>query len=141
MSPTGQVHILQLVQVCPLCFIEHNLIAIPDLSSCGGSNKRMMMDPRCFIAHLNSISAPSTIKSTCRPTATPSTERHAGNHDSWLEPEPAAPDESEFILDFRSKNEDSSPVQPSGNRIAVTFLQCCPDHFQQQWHLQQHVGV
>jgi hypothetical protein len=38
-------------------FIERNLIAIPDLSLYGGSNKRIMMDPRCFIDHLNSISA------------------------------------------------------------------------------------
>jgi hypothetical protein len=38
-------------------FIKCNLIAIPDLSLYGGSNKRIMMDPRCFIDHLNSISA------------------------------------------------------------------------------------
>jgi hypothetical protein len=32
-------------------FIEGNLIAIPDLSLYGGNNKRIMMDPRCFIDH------------------------------------------------------------------------------------------
>lgn len=38
-------------------FIERNLIAIPDLSLYGGNNKRIMMDPRCFIDHMNSIAA------------------------------------------------------------------------------------
>ena len=38
-------------------FIERNLIAIPDLSLYGGSKRRIMMDPRCFIDHLNGISA------------------------------------------------------------------------------------
>ena len=38
-------------------FIERNLIAIPDLSLYGGNNKRIMLDPRCFIDHVNSIAA------------------------------------------------------------------------------------
>ena len=38
-------------------FIERDLIAIPDLSLCGGTNKRMMIDPRCFIDHLNGMSS------------------------------------------------------------------------------------
>jgi hypothetical protein len=36
-------------------FIERNLIAIPDLSLYGGNNKRIMMDPRCFIDHFNAL--------------------------------------------------------------------------------------
>jgi hypothetical protein len=38
-------------------FIERNLIAIPDLSLYGGTNKRIMLDPRFFIDHMNSIAS------------------------------------------------------------------------------------
>jgi hypothetical protein len=38
-------------------FIERNLITIPDLSLYGGNNKRIMMDPRCFIDHFNALSS------------------------------------------------------------------------------------
>jgi len=38
-------------------FIERNLISIPDLSLYGGTNKRIKMDPRCFIDHFNALSS------------------------------------------------------------------------------------
>ena len=38
-------------------FIEHNLTAIPDFTPYGGNNKRIKLDPRCFIDHMNSIAS------------------------------------------------------------------------------------
>ena len=38
-------------------FVERNLTAIPDFTPYGGNNKRIKLDPRCFIDHMNSVTS------------------------------------------------------------------------------------